>query len=203
MLNCQLGDEGPIRRLNRITGSADRMGPRLRRGSDASSDFIKRHDAERLQFNAEFSRCLFGLLELQCKTWIPWVPHEGYARQAGNSVPDQLQSLRCKFCRLQAEPRNISTGSREAGDQPCPDRISDGGHDDRDCLRQFLQSLNRRCARGYDYVAACDELGGRLGKSVGVVVWVLDFECNVELLHPTKFAKPLLEHLDLASNSCV
>ena len=66
-----------------------------------------------------------------------------------------------------------------------------------------MQSLNRRRARRYDYVGVRDELTGRLGKSVGAFVWILDLKCNIELLPPTKFAKPLLHCFDLASDPWV
>ena len=50
--------------------------------------------------------------------------------------------------------------------RPAADRVSDGGHHNRDRLRQLLQGLNRRRARRHDDVSNGRELGAGLVASL-------------------------------------
>src|SRR6185295_4640575 len=99
---------------------------------------------------------------------MPQDRDEGDPRQ---TFPEQLQVLGYQLRPQEGGPREIATGSGEAGHEAVSDRVAHGGRDDGDRLGRLPCGAGRRGSEGHDEIGLeADELGSQIRKTLDVSV---------------------------------
>src|SRR5262249_30579157 len=111
---------------------------------------------------------------------------------------EQLQALAAKLRTSARHPCEVSTRSRQTGDEPGPDRIGEGCCDDWDGFRRRLGSSGCRGAPRHDDIyLEGDQLGREVFQPLVFTFRIPPFDTNLPALDVTEFAQGFPECLDV------
>ena len=136
------------------------------------------------------------LIEYRHVGRVVHVPQEGEARDRGDRLLEELQSLGTEIRAEDGIAGDVFPGLSQARDQPGPDRIADADHDDRDGGGRLLGRAGRRRTEGRDQVdRAADQRRRRRCQPVGLPFPVAIFEGDVPALLIAEIAQAAAERV--------
>jgi hypothetical protein len=120
------------------------------------------------------------------------VREDPHTADLGNGFPEQLQPFAEGLgAHTVSHPRHISPRAREARDEPAPNRIGNGEHDDRDRRGGVLGRHDREGRRcGDDIDLQPDQLGREVGQAVRPALRESRLDDDVLALDPPELTQP-------------
>src|SRR5215475_11529602 len=122
---------------------------------------------QRLNLQSVRPGCNLSLLKIKCCSRIAGISENSDANEPRNSLFQKLKSFSGQLRRKARQSGNVTAGSCEAGDKPASDRVAIEGHDNRDCVRRFLDRTgNSWTSRDYDVHIETQEFCGERRKAI-------------------------------------
>jgi hypothetical protein len=106
-----------------------------------------------------------------CRRDIGWIDEHGNTSCSGHQFTQEFQPLCRQLIADEVDPRQIATGSGNAGDKAKPHRVFGHAKDDRDCRGCRLGRERRRgtSSRNYDGDLSANQFRRQLRQSVDLI----------------------------------